>query len=176
MASKCIDCQGEKVHSNQANDPDAWCQEIGNDYDANMPRALKPMTLRHNVKSQSRGPDAGADTFKIKAFHKISISICLQKVEILKRINQKGEKGQLLDNLQKGRCISGQKMSIDCKLQWFWFCNFRYKFVPVLVSFENPVWLEGARSPAVSGEHFFLWLWKKTFSLPDSPQSHWWGS
>ena len=81
----CFDCQGERVRSNQANDPDAWCQEIGNEYDTIMPRALKPMTLRHNVKSQSWGPDAGADTFKIKAFHKISVSICLQKVEILKK-------------------------------------------------------------------------------------------
>ena len=95
----CFDCQGERVRSIQANDPDAWCQEIGNDSDAIMPRALKPMTLRHNVKSQSWGPDAGADTFKIKVFHKISISISLQKVEILKKNQPKRWKGTAL--LQK---------------------------------------------------------------------------
>ena len=85
----CFGCQGEKVHSNQANDPDAWCQATGNDYDAIMPRALKLMTLRQIIKSQSWGPAAGADTFKIKVFHKISISICLQKVEILKKESTK---------------------------------------------------------------------------------------
>ena len=67
------------------------------------------------VEAQTLGPTPSRSKF----FTRSQFQFACKKWKSYKRINQKDEKGQLLENLQTGRCNSGHKMSIDFKLQWF---------------------------------------------------------